>query len=222
MDRRFDPARASDPARDRGRKPRQPDYEAIENLDTAAGIEAVREILDEPSPVLAEFFHQAQAYRDRVFSKVTKVKRLRIEDRAVKERMGYVAVSFLGDRARHSLSPPRDPKAKPSRLVRLSPETAVKQLINHRDLGVDDCRRLPDIIDDGNLHGLDDLHLAFFRFFDDYWRRAVVKRTSKNEIYLVSYHRAQPTQVPAELRNDTQRTLPLERVAHGGARNNPT
>lgn len=174
--------------------------EEIEGLDPGAGIAAVREVLDEPSPLLDEFFRQCRDYRDRVFAGVERVRSVRIEDQTVKDRIGCLPVSFLGDRARHALPPPPGTKTQPARLVLLSPETAVKQLINHPCLSVVDYRKLPGLPERGHMEVLGSRHLAFFRFFDRYWHKAIVKQTSRNEIYLVSYHRIQTAQVPEEIR----------------------
>lgn len=199
VDRGLEPAGASASGQDRGRGLRRLDYEEIEGLDPAAGTEAVRKVLNEPSPALREFFRQVRAHREEVFPGLEKVERLRIEDQAVKDRIGYVPVSFLGDRARDTLPPPLG-EVRPARLVRLSPETAVKQLIKHQNIDVDDYRLLPDLIELGEMFEDEDANcLMFFRRFNGKWHKAVVKQTSNNELFLTTFHRLRRRQLPRVL-----------------------
>lgn len=164
--------------------------EEIEGLDPGAGIAAVREVLDESSPLLDEFFRQVRYYRDRVFAGVERVRSVRIEDQAVKDRIGDLPISFLGDRARHALPPLPGTKTKPARLVLLSPETAVKQLINHFDLTKRDYRCLPEVIEKGDVLRRDEHNLAFIHDMNDrHAYFAFIKQTRNNEIFLTSFHK---------------------------------
>ena len=200
MDRWLDPAPASAPANDPGREPRRPAYEEIENLDPAAGLEAVREILDESNPALVEFFREVRAYRGRVFSEVETAASLRIEDQAVEDRIGDLPVSFLGDRGRGTLPRPEG-KVEPARLVRLSSETAIEQSIDHEDLAVDDYRLLPEWIESGEMFEDEDPNrILFFRRFNGRRHKAVVEQTSNNELFLTSFHRPRRRQLPEALR----------------------
>lgn len=135
-----------------------------------------------------------------MFSEVETAASLRIEDQAVEDRIGYLPVSFLGDRGRGALPRPEG-KVEPARLVRLSPETAIEQLINHEDLAVDDYRLLPELIESGEMFEDEAPNrILFFRRFNGGRHKAVVEQTSNNELFLTSFHRPRRRQLPEALR----------------------
>lgn len=166
-------------------------YEAFEGFDPAAGIEAVRVVLDEPSPLLNEFCCRVQDYRCRAFPPETRrVRSVRIEDRFIRDSIGYLPVSFLDDRARVALALPDRALGQPARLVRLSPETAVKQIINHSDLTKVDYRHLPEVVGGGEIYQKDEQRLVFLKHLDGrHTHIAFVKQTRNNEIFLTSFHK---------------------------------
>lgn len=194
MDRDLPPVRAPPPGHDCSGEGPFP-YQAFESLDPAAGTEAVREVLDESGPFLDEFCRRVQDYRHRVFPKAGRVRSVRIEDRVVRDRIGHLPVSFLSDRARRALALPSGAAVRPARLVRLSPETAVKQAINHSDLTKRDYRRLPEIVGRGSVFRKDEQQLVFLQHLD---RRhtyvAFAKQTRNNEIFLTSFHKIRRTE----------------------------
>ena len=121
---------------------------------------------------------------------------VKIKDSAIKTQIGEIAVGTLSDE-RIASGPPRSTTIEPIRPVRLSPETAVKQVINHRDLTAADYRRLPDLFDRGRMTREEDgNHFAFFGRFESTLYKAVIKRTQKNEVFLKTFHKIRPRQLP--------------------------
>ena len=102
-----------------------------------------------------------------------------------------MSVGIATDSAHEKIPSPLDAKFKRTRVVRLSPETVVKQVINHRDLKLEDYRRLPDVIRRGNIYVEDERHLIFYRESGGQLYEAVVKQTPNNELFLKSFHRAE-------------------------------
>lgn len=154
-------------------------------------------------PDLDGFLAETWAYRDRAFPpEATRVRLVRIADEAFKDRVGTLPVAFLGDSACHTLELPADVASDLDRVVRLSPETAVKQHLHHSDLTVADWRRVPEVIERGEvLRAKRRHHLVFFREFDDgRLYRALVKLTSNNELFLATFHRARPHDLPTARR----------------------
>lgn len=115
-------------------------------------------------------------------------------------RQPEVPVALLPDEAREALASPAGEASIPSRVVRLSTDTMLKQRANHSDLGAADYRRLPDLVERGVTIGRRRRSLSFFGAFNGRWYRAVVKRTEKDELYLVTYHRVDPGRLRGELR----------------------
>ena len=114
--------------------------------------------------------------------------------------LAEVPVALLPDEAREALASPAEAARIPSRVVRLSTDTMLKQRANHSDLGAADYRRLPDLVERGVTIGRRRRSLSFFGAFNGRWYRAVVKQTEKDELYLVTYHRVDPGRLRGELR----------------------
>lgn len=170
--------------------------ERLEREIAGAGPEAaetaLRSLLE--GPTLADFLAEVTAYRRRAFPPtVERVTSVRIEDEAVRNRLGPVPIALLGGRRRGALPLPPGAETRSAGLVRLSPETAVKQVIAHSDLGVRHYRWIADLIAGGEMLVQDERRLVFFDEFDtDGLFRTVVKQTPNNELYLTTFHRAKP------------------------------
>ena len=209
--------------------------ERLEREIAGAGPEAaeaaLRSLLE--GPTLPDFLAEVTAYRRRAFpATVKQVRRVEIQDETVKRRIGEIPISTLRD---HALGAPEHAfycLARPPRVVRLSAESAVKQVINHPDLTTEDYRRLPEVIRRGRkLREPEGHHLAFFLEIDSrYSYKAVVKRTSNDEVFLTTFQKIGNSDVPrAERRSlkksrrrapDSRGSRPAHRhdpVAHGGA-----
>ena len=170
--------------------------ERLEREIAGAGVEAaeaaLRSLLD--SPTLPDFLAEVTAYRRRAFpATVGRVTSVKIEDQAVRSRLGQVPIALLDSRRRGALELPPGAETRSAGLVRLSPETAVKQVINHGDLGVRHYRWLADLIANGEMLVQDERRLVFFGEFDaEGLFRAVVKQAPNNELYLATFHGAKP------------------------------
>lgn len=120
---------------------------------------------------------------------------------AVKAAIGQIPAAVLSVMARTALTPMPGLSAVPTRLVQLSAESAVKQVINHSDLTTADYRRLPDLIGHGAVSAFNDgRHLTVLREFDGVLYLAVVKQTAVNELFLKSFHKIGKRDVPRALR----------------------
>ena len=166
-------------------------FPQIEGGDIAQAGTAVRAFL-EGDAVLDRFLARVTAYRRRAFAPTTKRFRIvRIEDKAARVRIGGLAIGVLS-RERSPLGFAPDIEVDPVRLVWLSPETAVKQIIHHADLTAADYLRLPDLLEYGEIVAVDGRR---FSFFFDFGRgglyRAVVKQARTNELFLTTFHPAQ-------------------------------
>ena len=179
--------------------------EEAAGADYALARRRVRSIVG--GPAFDRFLRQVRDYRNRTYPPEAKrVHRVRMKDED-KARIGHLFVAALGDSARQVLPPPPGLGATPTRLVRLSPETAVKQVLHHGDLTPADYRRIPDLIEDERFQKTGDRKLAFFGYYDGQWRRAIVKQaTSADELYLASYHKARPNQVPESVRTEREQS----------------
>ena len=82
--------------------------------------------------------------------------------------------------------------------MRLSTDTMLKQRANHSDLGAADYRLLADLVERGVTIGRRRRSLSFFGAFNGRWYRAVVKRTEKDEIYLVTFHKSHTRNLRSE------------------------
>ena len=144
---------------------------------------AVRTVVD--SPVLDGFLHQVRRFR-KAHPAAAEVPRL------VEDQIGEIPVATLDAVALKALRLPRRAGDAQSAVVRISPDTALKQL-KHEDLTVSRYRSLPDLLDRAEILVQEEgRKLAFFRELDGKPHRAVVKATEKGELYLVSFHRVQP------------------------------
>ena len=106
-------------------------------------------------------------------------------------RIGGLAIGALS-RERSPLETASDIEVGWVRLVWLSPETAVKQVIHHADLTAADYLLLPDLLEYGEVMAIDGRRISFF--FDFGRRglyRAIVKQTRTNELFLTTFHSAQ-------------------------------
>ena len=213
--------------------------ERLEREIAGAGPEAaetaLRSLLE--GPTLADFLAEVTAYRRRAFpATLTRVVFVKIRDESLKERIGHLPVAILHDgvSATPETLPNRWPG--PARIVRLSPETAVKQVLNHPDLTTEDYRRLPTVVRRGRLlREADGRHLAFFmEIASRYSYKAVVKRTSNDEVFLTTFQKIGNSDVPRAERRSLQKSRrrppdsrghrPMNRpthrrdpAAHGGA-----
>lgn len=190
-------------------------YEEIEKAEPAIALALVRNIVD--GPTFDEFQCRVAAYARR-YPYEAMAEEVAIVDRAAKEWIGHIPVAVLTDLARRELLRPQNTKSRPACLVRLSAETALKQLARHPDITAEHYRRLPDLIEHGRFKVESERRLVFYGRFERRWFRSVVKQTTyTNEIYLTAYHRVHPDQVPESIRRET---ISEEReAAHGGAPN---
>lgn len=88
-----------------------------------------------------------------------------------------------------------------SRTVRLSAATAAKQALRHPDLRVEDYALVQRILDEGELFHVGERFATGFLETDGRWWRAVFKATrDRAETYLVTLHRARPSNYRATKR----------------------
>ena len=80
--------------------------------------------------------------------------------------LAELPVALLPDGARKALVSPAEAARIPSRVVRLSTDTMLKQLANHSDLGAADYRRLPNLVERGVTIGRRRRSLSFFGAFN--------------------------------------------------------
>lgn len=152
-------------------------------------------------PDLDEFLQRATAYARQAFPPtIRRVSVVRL-DPAVKAAIGQIPAAVLSVMARNALTPMSAVIAVPTRLVRLSADSAVKQVINHSDLTAADYRLLPDLIERGAVSANNDgRHLTVLREFEGVLYLAVVKQTAANELFLKSFHKIGKRDVPRALR----------------------
>lgn len=152
-------------------------------------------------PLFDAFLAMVVDYRRRMFPPtVRRVKHIRIADPAVKNRIGEFPVAVISCRARSALDPWPGAASPVTRVVCLSAETAMKQVINHPDLTADHYRLLPNLIEEGYAVVEDGRNLIFFRRFGPRWYKAVVKQTARSELYLTTFRKANLNQVPSAAR----------------------
>lgn len=191
VDKGIDPAWASNPGKDRGRILMDDLNGKIERADYDLARSTVGSIVD--GPIFGHFQHQATNYANRTFPPgVKRVRQVRMKDED-KAAMGHLLVSVLNDQARNTLPRPPSLKVTPTRLVRLSPENAVKQIVNHGELTMADYRQIPSVLEHGEAspdpHG-DPRVLVFRRDIDNrYAYKAVIKQTANNEVFLTSFRK---------------------------------
>ena len=83
-----------------------------------------------------------------------------------------------------------------ARTVRLSQETAAKQLFRHSDLSALDYARVQHAFDEGEVFHVGSTLVGYLQEDDRLWA-AVVKVTRLGELYLVSFSRAKPRDLRA-------------------------
>ena len=215
---RLDPddprSRLSSPERSAGQSLIEHLEERLRCADDARVRAAVRAIVE--SPILEEFRTRVAAY-DRDHPEARKGEGpVAIPQREIRARIGEIPVGVLTSRARAALKRPTGAEFTPSRIVRLSAETALKQLARHPDITAEHYRRLPTLLEHGRFGVESDHRLVFYGKCQGRWYRAVVKVTAyTNETYLTSYCRANPAQVPESIRRET--ASEEGEAAHGGA-----
>ena len=153
-------------------------------------------------PPLERFLAMVVAYRYRKFPRtLRRVKHVRISDPAVKNRIGEFPVAAISCEARGALSPVLGAKSRPTRLVRLSAENAVKQVINHPELVAAHYRMLPDLMEQGKvIASVDGRHVTVLHEFAGASYLAVVKQTAANELYLKTLYKIAPQDIPRAVR----------------------
>ena len=187
VDKGLDPAWASNPGKVRGETLMDHLNGALDAADPADARAAFLSLRQGPIP---QWFHREAGTFAKKNPKIAKAERVEIEDQAFIDRLGHLPVALFGDRARAKLKPLTGPEVTPTRVVRLSPETAVKQAGHHPELGIPHYRRLPDMIEHGETTiNADGKHLSFIQRLDGHWYEAVVKQTPNNELFLKTFHR---------------------------------
>ena len=191
-DEGLDPAWATNPGKYRERVLAGHLDGRVDAADRALAAAAHRSLMRSP---LLEGFHQRIVDYGRRHPDEAKARRVEIRDRVFEERLGDFWIALLDERARRALKAPAGADLRPTLLVRLSPETALKQLKHldpekhERPLRLSDYRRLPDVIENGEMLVEDANHLAFVHRIDDAWYKAAVKQTRHNELFLTTFHR---------------------------------
>lgn len=213
LDRGLDPAWATNPGKYRERLLTGLHHRAADTADRELARAAHRSLIR--SPLLDDFHRQVADYGRR-HPEEAKAERVEIRDRTFRERLGDFWIALLGDRERRALPDPTG-AGRPTRLVRLSPDTALKQrkhmdrTRHERPLRLSDYRRLPDVIERGRMVVEDENHLAFFRQFDRGWYKAVVKQTRHNELFLTTFHRVHGYDLERSLRRSAGTEKPKAR-----------
>ena len=186
-----------------------------------------------PSPVasseeLAGFLTRAAAYGRELERTKGRVRVVRIEDQAARNRIGSLCVALLSDPARARLETASATDSALCRAVLVSAETAVKQATHHPDLTLDEYLCLREVIEYGELSVKDGRLVFFHQTGNGRLYRAIVKAGAEKQVLLVTFHRARPRDRRAARRasRQTPRQTP-QGVAHGGARHpaeagNPT
>ncbi len=212
---RLDPddprSRPSSPERGAGQSLIEHLEERLRCADDARVRAAVRSIVE--SPILEEFRARVAAY-DRDHPEARKGEGpVAIPQREIRARIGEIPVGVLTRRARTALKCPTDAESTLSPIVRLSAETALKQL-KHSDPGLkrpltnDDYRLLPGVIEHGEMLSITDHELAFFLEVKGEWYAAVVKRTEDHRVYLKTFHRTKDRDRHAARRRAGERKSP--------------
>lgn len=169
--------------------------ERVENTDPETARATVRRLLGEGSPVPAGFFERVEAYREAHPDAGASF--VRIEDAAVKARIGELPVAVLTDEARADLRLLSAARFPPIRVVRLSAESALKQVTHHRDLTLDDYRRLPVVIEEGAVVAEPSgRYLTFFLVDDHHRYKAAIEQTENDELFLTTFQRIHEKDVP--------------------------
>ncbi len=86
----------------------------------------------------------------------------------------------------------------------LSSQTMSKQLGKHPELTLDDYRRIPDIVDQGEAHEQGLNRLVFLFEGDVVWRLAMKATNKRHELYVVSLFRTSKEKAQREIRDRLQ------------------
>ena len=173
----------------RGADP-EPESAGLQCTDSTFDTSAVRSWVE--GPRLARYLADVLLYRKAAFGPaVRRVKYVRIaqSDRA---GLGYFPIAVLCRPTRAAPDAPTGGGTAMSRVVWLSPETAVKQVIHHDDLTVAEYRLLPEVIERGEAFEQHDRRrlVVFHEPEGERLYRAIVKRTRNDEQFLTTFHRA--------------------------------
>jgi hypothetical protein len=108
-----------------------------------------------------------------------------------------VAVLRPADRARLSAD---------TSVAYMSADTVSKQLKQHPELSVDDYRRIPEIVDQGDAHVQGNNRLVFLFEGDEVWRLALKATNKRHELYVISLFKTSREKAQREIRDRLQRT----------------
>lgn len=87
----------------------------------------------------------------------------------------------------------------------LSSQTVAKQRENHPEIGIDDYRRIPDIVDQGDAHQQGGNRLVFLFEEGVVWRLALKATKQRNELYVLSLFKTTREKAQREIRERLQR-----------------
>lgn len=201
--------RTSSPERNRGHSLIEHLEERLRCGDDASARAAVRSIVE--SPILDEFRARVAAY-DRDHPEARKGEGpVAIPQQEVRDRIGEIPVGVLTRHARAALKRPTGAGFTPSRIVRLSAETALKQL-KHSDPGLrrpltnDHYGLLPEIIEHGEMCLVADHEMELFLKVEGDLYAVVLKQTEDDRIYLKTFHRAKDRDLRSAWRRMRQHT----------------
>ena len=179
VDRGLDPSWATNPGQHRARVLAEGLHGRLQRADEQFARAAVRDVVD--SPILAGFLRQVRGFHK-------KRPAARGVSRPIEARIGEIPVAVVRAPTLKTLRAVPRARNAPSAVVRLSPDTGLKQL-KHEQLTVVHYRILPELIEHGEGFLLDSQKLVFYGKFDGHLYRAIVKSTGKGELYLTTFHR---------------------------------
>lgn len=183
----------------RGADP-EPECAGIRSPDSAFDPAAVRPWVG--GPRLDRYLAEVSLYRRAAFEPtVRRVRCVRIAE-ADRARIGYFPIAVLCRPAPESAEARADASAM-ARVVWLSPETAVKQVIHHDDLTATAYRVLREIVEQGEVFERENGRLLTFFDQDESGclYRAVVKQAPDSTCFLATFHRARMRDWRAARRN---------------------
>ena len=180
VDRGLDPAWATNPGRHRARVLADGLHGKLGRADEQLAQAAVRDMAR--SPILDGFLRQLRGFRKKHPGAAEM-------SQFIEARIGELPVAVLDSGVLKALRLATSRNA-PSAVVRLSPDTALKQF--KHPLAPTDYRRVPDLVARGEVFvERNGKNLVFFAELDKTLFKAAVKRTAKNELYLTSFRRAE-------------------------------
>lgn len=181
VDRRLDPARATNLDKHRSSALRDALNGRIAGWSAEPSTQraAVQTVLG--SPILDGFLDEVRRFRHR-HPGANEV------PRRIKDRIGEMPVAVAGSTTLRALG------LNPAHaVIRLSPDSALKELVRHPEIDAAIYRRLPDLIERAEpLPGKNARTLVYFAEINGRLYRAAVKATRSHEIYLTTLHRAKP------------------------------